>query len=154
MFVFSLQSEAHGGQQINEFTGYALAHRGRAKAPSTVFSSSNGPKVYTNLNVYSKLTQYAAAALERHGPEYGPTTEPLDTNLMMRLGGGKQHDRYFMANSAIDASSVQTLSEIRREDRQRGGPHIPIAPRQPSNAQMMTALQVSGVSFVVHSLNP
>jgi hypothetical protein len=72
---------------------------------------------------------------------------------MMMLGGGKQHGQYFMANNAIDASSVQTLSEIRREDRRRGGPQIPVVPWQPSNAQMMTALQVSGISFVVHSLN-
>lgn len=154
MFVFSSQSAAHGGEQINEFTGYALAHIGKAKAPTTVYSSSLGPEKYTSPVVYDKLTKYAAAARERHGDDYDPATEPLDTDLVMRIGGGKQHGRYFMANSVIDPSSVQTLSQIRREDRQSGGgSQIPIAPRQHSSAQMMTALQVSGVSFVVHSFH-
>jgi hypothetical protein len=84
-----LQSEAHGGQQVNEFTGWALAHKGKAKAPSTIYSSLDGPEAYTSPIIYDKLTKYAAAALERHGPEFDPTTEPLDTDLMMRLGGGK-----------------------------------------------------------------
>jgi hypothetical protein len=154
MFVFSSQSEAHGGQQINEFAGYALAHIGKAKAPTTVYSSSLGPESYTSPVVYDKLTQYAAAARERHGEDHDPTTEPLDTDLVMRLGSGKQHGRYFMANSVIDPSSVPTLSQIRREDRQRGGgSQIPIAPRQQSTAHMVTTLQVSGVSFVVQSFH-
>lgn len=136
MFVFSSQSAAHGGEQINEFTGYALAHIGKAKAPTTVYSSSLGPEKYTSPVVYDKLTKYAAAARERHGDDYDPATEPLDTDLVMRIGGGKQHGR------------------IRREDRQSGGgSQIPIAPRQHSSAQMMTTLQVSGVSFVVHSFH-
>ena len=119
-----------------------------------MYSSSLGPEKYTSPVVYDKLTKYAAAARERHGDDYDPATEPLDTDLVMRIGGGKQHGRYVMANSVIDPSSVQTLSQIRKEDRQRGGgSQIPIAPRQQSSAQMMTTLQVSGVSFVVHSFH-
>jgi fructose-specific phosphotransferase system component IIB len=59
---------------------------------------------------------------------------------MMRLGGGKQHGRYFMATSAIEPSAVQMLTELRIEDRRRGGAQIPIAPQQPSSAQMITTL--------------
>jgi hypothetical protein len=110
MFVFSSQSATHGGEQINEFTGYALAHIDKAKAPTTVYSSSLGPEECTSPVVYDKLTKYAAAGRERHGDDYDPATEPLDTDLVMRIGGGKQHGRYFMANSVIDPSSVQTLS--------------------------------------------
>jgi hypothetical protein len=35
--VFSLQKEAHPGQDINEFMGYALSHKDRAKALSNVY---------------------------------------------------------------------------------------------------------------------
>jgi hypothetical protein len=52
-------------------------------------------------------------------------------DLMMRLGGGKQHGQYWMDNNAIDPSSATTLREIRRG---RSSSDIPIAPRQPSNA--------------------
>jgi len=152
MFVFSSQTKTHGGQQINEFTGFALAHKGKATAESTVYDPVEGPEAYTNANVYNKHARYTAVGLERHGPMFDPTTDPLDTDLMMRVGGGKQHGRYFIANSAIEPSSVQTLSQIRRGGT-RSGPEIPIAPRQPSSSQMMTALQVSAVSFVVHSFH-
>ena len=152
MFVFSSQTKTHGGQQINEFTGFALAHKGKATAESTIYDPAEGPEVYTNANVYNKLARYTAAGLERHGPTFDPTTDPLDTDLMMRVGGGKQHSRYFITNSAIEPSSVQTLSQIRRGGT-RSRPEIPIAPQQPSSSQMMMALQVSAVLFIVHSFH-
>jgi hypothetical protein len=95
--------------------------------------------VYTNPNVYDKLAKYIAVGLERHGLTFNPTTDPLDTDLVMRVGRGKQHDRYFIANSTIEPSYVQTLSQIRRGDSKRDGSQIPIAPRQPSSSQMMAA---------------
>jgi hypothetical protein len=30
----------------------------------------------------------------------------------MRLGGGKQHDQYWMADSIVDSASVPNLAEI------------------------------------------
>jgi hypothetical protein len=152
MFVFSSQTEMHGGQQINEWMGYALAHKGRATVESTVYDSAEGPKAYTNVNVYNKLARYTAAALERHGSTFDPTIDPLDTDLVMRVRGGKQHGWYFIANSAIEPSSIQMLSQIQRGGT-RSGPEIPIVPRQSSSSQMMTTLQVSAVSFVVHSFH-
>jgi hypothetical protein len=89
----------YGGQQINEWMGYALAHKGRATAESTVYDPMEGPEAYPNPNVYDKLAKYTTAGLERHGPMFDPTTAPLDTDLVMRVGGGKQHGRYFIANN-------------------------------------------------------
>ena len=152
MFVFSSQTQSHGGQVVNEFTGYALAHKGKATAADNVYDPADGPDAYTNASVYPKLAEYTSAARQRHGETFDPATDPLDTNLLMRLGGGKQHGRYWMANSAIESSSVPTLSQIRR-DGTRSSSDIPIAPRQPSNAQMFSAFQVSAVSFVVHSFH-
>jgi hypothetical protein len=49
-------------------------------------------------------------AREVHGPEYDPTTEYLDTEIVMRVGGGKKKGRYWIADGAIDSSSTPTLS--------------------------------------------
>ena len=127
MFVFSSQTQSHGGQVVNEFTGYALAHKGKATAADNVYDPAEGPDAYTNASVYPKLAEYTSAARQRHG-------------------------RYWMANSAIESSSVPTLSQIRR-DGTRSSSDIPIVPRQPSNAQMFSAFQVSAVSFIVHSFH-
>jgi hypothetical protein len=133
MSVFSLQSQAHGGEVVNEMVGYALSHKGKATAPDNRYNLEDGLDAYTNTNVHPKLAEYTTVFRRRHGEEKDPATEPLDTDLMVRLGGGKQHDQYWMANSAIDPSSAPTLREI-----QRGGSSsfsdIPIAPRQPSSA--------------------
>ena len=94
IFVFSSQSQSHGGQEINEFMGYTLAHKGPATAADNVYNPEDGADAYTNASVYPKLAEYTLAARTRHGEDFDPATQPLDTDLMMRLGGGKQHGRY------------------------------------------------------------
>jgi hypothetical protein len=54
----------------------------------------DGQEAYTNASVHSKLSEYTSAARQHHGEDFDPTTQPLDTDLLMRLGGGKQHSRY------------------------------------------------------------
>jgi hypothetical protein len=115
--------------------GYALSHKGKATALDNRYDLEDGPDTYTNTNVHPKLAEYTTAFRRRHGEEKDPATEPLDTNLVVRLGGGKQHGQYWMANSAIDPSSAPTLREIRR-GRSSSSSNIPIASRQPSSAQM------------------
>ena len=148
ILVFSSQSQSHGGQEINEFMGYALAHKGPATAADNIYNPEDGADAYTNASVYPKLAEYTSAARTRHGEDFDPATQPLDTDLVMRLGGGKQHGRYWMANSAIESSSVPRLSQIRQTS--TSSSDIPIAPRQPSSTQMMAAFQVSTILFVVH----
>lgn len=150
MFVFYSQTAEHGGQEINELVGYALSHKGKASAQDNVYNPEDGPEAYSNASVHPKLAEYSSAFRQRHGEDADPATEPLDTDLVMRLGAGKPHGAYWMANSAIDPSSVPTLREIRRGGSTGSSSDIPIAPRQPSSAQMMSQFQVSTVSFVVH----
>jgi hypothetical protein len=92
---------------------YALAHKGKATAPEVTYNSADGPEAYTNASVHRKLTEYTSAARQRHGEDFDPTTQPLDLDLLMRLGGGKQHSRYWMADSIVDSASVPNLAEIR-----------------------------------------
>jgi hypothetical protein len=67
----------------------------------------------------------------------------------MRLGGGKQHGSYWMANIAISPTTTPTLREIRKAGSSSSS-GIPIAPRRPST---YTQMEVSAVSFVVHSFH-
>jgi hypothetical protein len=73
---------------------YAMAHKGKATAPDTVYNPEDRPEAYNNTSVHSKLTDYASATRKRHEEDFDPTTQPLDTDLVMRLGGGKKHGRY------------------------------------------------------------
>jgi len=68
---------------------YALAHKGKATAPEVTYNPADGPEAYTNARVHSKLSEYTSVARERHGEAFDPTTQPLDIDLLMRLGGGK-----------------------------------------------------------------
>jgi hypothetical protein len=52
-------------------------------------------------------------AQEVHGPDYDPRTEDIDGDVLMRVGGGKRHGRYWIADGAIDSSSTHTLSQVR-----------------------------------------
>ena len=72
--MFSSQSQSHDGQECNEFMAYAMAHKGKATAPDTVYNPKDGPEAYSNTSVHSKLTDYASAARERHGEDFDPAT--------------------------------------------------------------------------------
>jgi hypothetical protein len=127
---------------INEFTGYVVSHQGKATDPDNVYDPAKGADVFTNPNAYEKVVQYTEAVRRRHGDAYDLTSEPLDTDVLMRTGGGKQHDRYFLAHSVIDPATVPTLREVRRSDNTTSS-DVPIQPRRPSSMQMMATVQVT-----------
>ena len=77
------------------------------------YNSEDGPKAYSNPAVYNRLSEYTAMAQEVHGPNYDPRTEDIDRDVLMRVGGGKRHGRYWIADGAIDSSSTPTLSQVR-----------------------------------------
>jgi hypothetical protein len=49
-------------------------------------------------------------ARQVHGPQFDPSTQDLDGEIVMRVGGGKKHDRYWIGDSTIDTTSTPTLS--------------------------------------------
>jgi hypothetical protein len=116
---------------------YALAHKGKATAPEVTCNPADGPEAYTNASVHSKLSEYTSAARKCHGEDFYPATQPLDTNLLMRVGGGKQHDRYWMTDSTVDSASVSNLTEIRARSTSSS---LPIRSWQQSSQQQMTEL--------------
>jgi hypothetical protein len=126
---------------------FAMAHKGKVTAPDVTYNPADGPKAYSNASVYNKLSKYTSVARERHGEDFDPATQPLDTDLLMRLGGEKQHGRYWMADNIVDSASVPNLAEIRARSTSSS---VPIRPRQQSSQQQMVELQVSIVSVVGH----
>jgi hypothetical protein len=125
----------------------AYAHKGKATAPKVTYNPADGPKAYTNASIHSKLSEYTSMAHQRHREDFDPATQPLDTDLLMRLGGGKQHDWYWMADSTVDSASVPNLAEIQARSMSSS---LPIRSWQQSSQQQMAELQVSTVLFVVH----
>jgi hypothetical protein len=89
-----------------------MAHKGKTMSDVT-YNPDYGPEMYSNLVVYSCLHEYTAMAQEVHGPDYDPRTEDIDRDAPMRVGGGKRHGRYWIADEAIDSSSTPTLSQVR-----------------------------------------
>jgi hypothetical protein len=67
----------------------------KGKATSDVtYNTDNGPEAYSNPTVYRCLSEYTAMAHEVHGLDYDPRTEDIDGDVLMRVRGGKRHERY------------------------------------------------------------
>jgi len=117
-----------------------MSHKGPASSDVS-FSMDDPPEAYTNTGVYDKVTAYAQAATQVHGPDYDPSTDDIDGDLVMTIGGGKKHGRYWIGNSVIDRSTTPTLSQIRASTTSVSN-RPPICP-QPEPAQhRVDALQV------------
>ncbi|TVU24995.1 hypothetical protein EJB05_27468, partial [Eragrostis curvula] len=125
-------SQAHHGRECPPLMAWALAHKGKASSSTVDYNPEDGPEAYSNPTVHSRLQQYTEMAREKHGPEWNPSTEDLDGEIIMRIGGGKKHGRYWIGDSTLDTASTPTLSEIRARS---SSSTPPIRPR-PSAAQL------------------
>ncbi|KAL5647207.1 hypothetical protein ACJX0J_041562, partial [Zea mays] len=130
-------SAAHGGAPCSTFSAYAMAHKGKATSDVT-YNPDDGPEAYTNPAIHSRLSEYTAMAKEVHGPDYDPRTEDIDGDVLMRVGGGKRHGRYWIADGAIDSSSTPTLSQVRARSTSASPA---IRPRQDTSQHRIQQLQ-------------
>jgi len=117
------------------------------KATSDVTYNPNAPpEAYNNATVHSGLSQYNSMATEVHGPEFDPSTAPIDGEIVMRVGGGKKHGRYYIADSSINPGTTPSLSQIRA----RSTSSIPAIRSRPNSTNVrMAALRVISVSSSV-----
>jgi hypothetical protein len=76
------------------------------------YNSKDGPEAYNNPSVHTYLTKYTAMARDVHGPEYDPRTKDIDGDVLMKVGGGRTHGWYWIADGAIDSSSTPTLYQV------------------------------------------
>jgi len=111
ILLFLSQSASHGGAPVSQFEAWAMAHKGKATS-DVHYNPKDPPEAYTNSSVHTRLTEYTTMAREVHGPEYDPTSEDLDGEVVMRLGGGKKHGQYWIGDGAINLARTRSLFEI------------------------------------------
>jgi len=84
---------------------------------------------------------------EVHGSDYDPSTQPLDGEIIMRVGGGKKYGQYWIGDSILDTASTPTLSQIQARSTSSSPT---ICPRLDSAQTQMEALQVISVLSVIY----
>jgi hypothetical protein len=141
IILFFSQSASHGGQSLSMFMAYGLARKGKATSDVT-FSPDDPPKSYSNPSVHTRISSYASEARSVHGADWDPSTDDIDGTMVMRLGHGKQHGRYWLGDGTLESGSIPTLSQIRAET-PTGGPAI--RQRSSPSQQRVDALQVCPV---------
>jgi len=115
------------------------------KATADIEYDPDAPvEVYTNSSVHTRLSSYTEAARSVHGPGYDPRTEErLDPQLMMRVGQGKKHGRFWIGDGVLDTASTPPLHQLRAASTSSS---VPIRQRPTA----VSALQVSiPISFIV-----
>ena len=143
LLVFS-QSASRGGQSCSIFKAFAMAHKGKATS-NVDYNLENSPSAYSNATVHSRLNEYTSMAREVHGPNYDPSTQDLDGEVIMRAGGGKKHGRFWIGDSIIDTVCTPTLAQIRA----RSTSSSPAIRPRPSTTELQLAeLMVISVSFI------
>jgi hypothetical protein len=125
-----------------------MAHKGKATSDFT-YNPDDRPEAYSNPTIYSCLHEYATMTQKVHGPDYDPRTEDIDPDVLMRVGGGKRHGRYWIADGAIDSSSTPTLSQVRARSTSSSPT---IRPQQDNSHHRIQQLEVSA-SITRHSLS-
>jgi hypothetical protein len=115
-----------------------MAHKGKATSDVN-YNPEDGLEAYSNATAHSRLSEYTSMAREVHGPDYDSTTEDLADEVIMRVGGGKKHGRYWIADGAIDSSSTATLSHIRARSTSASPA---IRPRQDTSQYRIQALSL------------
>jgi hypothetical protein len=90
---------------------YAIAHKGKATFDVS-YNPEDPPEAYNNLAIYTRTNEYTFAARSLHGDDYDPSSKDFNPNVVMRIGGGKKHERYYLGDRVIDVTSTPSLSQI------------------------------------------
>ncbi|TVU03565.1 hypothetical protein EJB05_50881, partial [Eragrostis curvula] len=77
-------SRAHEGRECPPLMAWAMAHKGKATSIEVDYNPEDPPEAYSNPTVHTRLSQYTEMGREKHGPEWNPSTEDLDGEIIMR----------------------------------------------------------------------
>jgi hypothetical protein len=88
-----------------------MAHKGKATS-DVDYNPEDPPLAYSNANVHNCLNEYTSMAKVVYGPDYDPSTQDFDGEVVMRVGGGKKHGQYWLGNGVIDTAATPSLSQI------------------------------------------
>jgi hypothetical protein len=98
-----------------------MAHKGRATSDVT-FNPDDPPEAYNNPTIQPRIAKYTTVARQVRGPDFDPVREPLDSEIVVMIGEGRKHGRYFVGDSLLVSRDVPTLSQIRSRVRARAQP--------------------------------
>ena len=115
-----------------------MSHKGKATS-AVSYNPEDPPEGH--------ISEYTSAVRSVHGPQYDPSTPDFDAEIVMRVGGGKKHGRYWLIDGVIDSTSTPSLSQIRARSTSASPA---IRPRPSASQQRVDALEVIPVLLVVH----
>ena len=87
-----------------------MSHKGKATS-AVSYKPEDPPEAYTNPSVHTRISEYTSAARSVHGPQYDPSTQDFDAEIVMRVGGGKKHGRYWLGDGFINSTSTPSLPD-------------------------------------------
>jgi hypothetical protein len=110
------------------------------------YNPDAGLEAYTNSSVHTRLSSYTEALRLVQGPDYDPRSEEhLDPELVMRIGQGKKHGRFYIGDGILDMASTPPLDRLRAASTSSS---VPISQRPTA----IMSLQVSILTFISRSL--
>ena len=101
---------------MSEFGAWAVSHMGPVKS-GVVFNPDAPAQAYSDPSVHAKVRDYTEAVRALRGSDHNLSTEPLETEVIVRLGQGRKHGRLWIADGADSSSSAPSL---RREGTEHG----------------------------------
>jgi len=125
--------------------GWAMGRKG--KASEVTYNPEDGPEAYSTPSVHTRIAAYTEAGRQVHGPEWDPANEPLDGDIIMRVGGGKKHGRYAIGDGILDTATTPTLAQVRAQTTDTS---VPIRPRLSLAEMRVQELQVISDLFIVY----
>ena len=131
---------------VSEFGAWAVSHMGPVKS-GVVFNPDAPAQAYSDPSVHAKVRDYVEAVRALRGSDHNLSTEPLETEVIVRLGQGRKHGPLWIANGADSSSSAPSLSDVRARSTARS---LPIHVRPTPTLSRVDELQVIPVSLVVH----
>ena len=137
---------AHPDVPVSEFGARAVYHMGPVKS-GVVFNPDAPAQAYSDPSVHAKVRDYAEAVRALRGSDHNLSTEPLETEVIVRLGQGRKHGRLWIIDGADSSSSAPSLSDVRAWSSARS---LPIRARPTPTLSRVDELQVIPVSLVVH----
>ena len=79
-------------------------------ASKVTYNLDDPLSAYTNSSIHTRINVYTEEGRQVHGPEWDPSTQPLDGEIIMRVGGGKKHGQYVIGDGTLDTANTSTLA--------------------------------------------
>ena len=106
---------------VSEFGAWAVSHMGPVKS-GVVFNPDATAQAYSDPSIHAKVRDYTEVVRALHGSDHNLSTEPLETEVIVRLGQGRKHGRLWIADGADSSSSAPSLSDVRAQRTTRSLP--------------------------------